>query len=130
MSIQTSVIAGNYKINEFIDETPNELVYPKITGGYPISDFYNNTYKKGGSKTNNGLAKFNDLAIPYGLVTSVLPNKKLHEDKKDVVPDVIDNKLFDKLFDSLTPSKRKHFKNDGYTHKNKSYGKNITHDNH
>lgn len=97
------------------ETSPNTLeqyIYnnTNLYGGYPMTEFIKGENKKtakmiGGSHNDIGLAKFEGLAIPIGLVSFPHQMCKSFAKMKSNI-EVIDDDLFNKMFESIADVKK------------------------
>lgn len=88
----------------------------KLKGGFPIRILLEEDQEKknligGGLVESIGMDKFNDYAIPIGLVSFQDKPFKLTEKKSsNREPEVINDDLFDKLFSAVSKQRKTHNK--------------------
>jgi hypothetical protein len=88
----------------------------KLKGGFPIRILLEEDQEKknligGGLVESIGMDKFNDYAIPIGLVSFQDRQFKLTEKKSSKrEPEVINDDLFDKLFMAVSKQRKTHNK--------------------
>ena len=96
-----------------------------IIGGFPMTEFINHDMNKremlGGSTITGGTKRFENLAIPVGLVSfsNYYTNTHTKDSKTVKNIDIIDDGQFDKLFGFIAEIKTRNHKGGDITRNNK-----------